>query len=211
MKPGLATPWQFFTNIYVRKRFITIKYSLSKCSILACCRKIFYLTVDGQRKVLFLHKIYIMLQRIQSLYLMCTALLMAAVTFTGNVIFNASDAIYSFSYMGVVDTLHGEIIYPTWPLVILSSLTAFLALVSIFFYKKRMLQIRFSIFNLVLIVGYIPMLIYYVLDITKELGVTTMTYKISAVFPLIAAILTFLAIRAIGKDEALVRSLDRIR
>lgn len=136
---------------------------------------------------------------------------MAAVTFTGNVVFNASDAIYTFSYMGVIDSTNSEVIYPTWPLVILSSLTTLVAFVSIFIYKKRMLQIRFSIFNLILIIGYIPMLVYYIFDIIKELGIATTAYKTPIVFPVIAAILTFLAIRATGKDEALVRSLDRIR
>jgi hypothetical protein len=36
-------------------------------------------------------------------------------------------------------------------------------------------------------------------------------FKIPMSFPLIAIILDYLSIRAIGKDEALVRSLDRIR
>lgn len=151
-----------------------------------------------------------MLQRIQTLFLFSSAILMAAVTFTGNVVFNTTEGAYTFSHLGVIENMSKEIIYPTWPLVILSSLTTLLAFVSILFYKKRMLQIRFSIFNLVLIVGYIPMLIYYIFDITKELSASA-TYQVPVVFPVIAAILTFLAIRAIGKDEALVRSLDRIR
>jgi hypothetical protein len=36
-------------------------------------------------------------------------------------------------------------------------------------------------------------------------------FKVTVVFPVVAAILDFLAIRALGKDEALVRSLNRIR
>jgi hypothetical protein len=36
-------------------------------------------------------------------------------------------------------------------------------------------------------------------------------FKIPVVFPIVAVILDFLAIRAIGKDEALIRSLNRIR
>jgi hypothetical protein len=37
------------------------------------------------------------------------------------------------------------------------------------------------------------------------------SFNIAVVFPLIAIILDYLAIRNIGKDEALVRSIDRIR
>jgi hypothetical protein len=36
-------------------------------------------------------------------------------------------------------------------------------------------------------------------------------FKIPVVFPIVAVILDYLAIRAIGKDEALIRSLNRIR
>ncbi|NLA23333.1 MAG: DUF4293 domain-containing protein, partial [Bacteroidales bacterium] len=36
-------------------------------------------------------------------------------------------------------------------------------------------------------------------------------FKIFIAFPIISAILLWLAMRAIGKDEALIRSIDRIR
>jgi hypothetical protein len=44
-----------------------------------------------------------------------------------------------------------------------------------------------------------------------SLGDAQVSYKVSIFFPLIAVILDYLAIRAIGKDEALIRSIDRIR
>lgn len=37
------------------------------------------------------------------------------------------------------------------------------------------------------------------------------SFKIPAAFPLVVIILDYLAIRSIGKDEALIRSLNRIR
>jgi hypothetical protein len=37
------------------------------------------------------------------------------------------------------------------------------------------------------------------------------SFKISILFPIVAIILDYLAIRGIGKDEALIRSIDRIR
>lgn len=151
-----------------------------------------------------------MLQRIQTLYLLIAAVLMAVVTFTGNVVFATSNTVFTLTFNGVLKGTDQTMVYTTWPLVALSLFTAVLAVVGVVLYKKRMLQIRISIFNLILMVGYIPMLIYYIIDINKELG-TTSSYKIPVVFPVISAILTFLAIRAIGKDEALVRSLDRIR
>jgi hypothetical protein len=37
------------------------------------------------------------------------------------------------------------------------------------------------------------------------------SFKTGAVLPLVAIVIDWLAIRAIGKDEALIRSIDRIR
>ena len=45
----------------------------------------------------------------------------------------------------------------------------------------------------------------------KDMAEAVIAYKIFMVFPAISAILNYLAIRAIGKDEALIRSIDRIR
>ena len=39
----------------------------------------------------------------------------------------------------------------------------------------------------------------------------TQGFRIAIIFPLVALILDYLALRAIFKDETLVRSLDRIR
>ncbi len=69
---------------------------------------------------------------------------------------------------------------------------------------------RLSVFSLVLMLGYYPMMFYYKMLINKELE-TIATFGFPVVFPVVGVILSFLAIRAIGKDEALVRSLDRIR
>ena len=45
----------------------------------------------------------------------------------------------------------------------------------------------------------------------EKIGEGDFVYKLPIVFPVINIILTYLAIRAIGRDEALVRSLDRLR
>ena len=45
----------------------------------------------------------------------------------------------------------------------------------------------------------------------KDLGDVDITGKIALTFPFISLILNYLAIRNIGADEALVRSLDRLR
>ena len=79
---------------------------------------------------------------------------------------------------------------------------------AIFLYKKRILQIRFLVLSILLNVGLFGMFYffaYYSFDGAK------ISFKIPVVFPIVSIILDYLAIRGIGKDEALIRSMDRIR
>ena len=69
---------------------------------------------------------------------------------------------------------------------------------------------RINFINLMLILGYLGLNYYYIKSFSSQLG-GVVSYKITVIFPVIAAFLTYLAIRAIGKDEALIRSMDRIR
>jgi hypothetical protein len=99
---------------------------------------------------------------------------------------------------------------------IIIALAAIVPLVTIFSYKKRLLQIRLCAVEIVLLLGsLIFMGIYYYLSnrISSELGlqVHITSIRIAVIFPIVSLILTYMASRAIFKDEMLVRSLDRIR
>lgn len=69
-----------------------------------------------------------------------------------------------------------------------------------------MIQLRVSIFNSIIMIGYQIWLgyMYY----TSPIG---SIFSITVVFPIIAAILTFMAVRYIARDEALVRSVRSLR
>lgn len=69
---------------------------------------------------------------------------------------------------------------------------------------------RLNSFNIILMIGYLGLNYYYIQNFSKQLD-GVVSYEITTIFPFVAAILTYLAIRAIGKDEALIRSMDRIR
>ena len=73
-----------------------------------------------------------------------------------------------------------------------------------------MIQIRLCVVNIVLLVGLEGLMFYYVRAAQSAVG-EAISYSIVFIFPLAAAILIYLALRAIGRDEALVRSLDRLR
>jgi len=59
-------------------------------------------------------------------------------------------------------------------------------------------------------VGSIILLWYNISSFAKN-NDAQIFYNIPMVIPIVTIILSYLAIRAIGKDEALIRSIDRIR
>ncbi|MDL2310182.1 DUF4293 domain-containing protein [Parabacteroides sp. OttesenSCG-928-B22] len=152
-----------------------------------------------------------MLQRIQTVYLLLVSLLFIALLFMPLTVITA-DQVYRFDVTGLNTTLpEAELLFPTWGLFALTALIALLAFVTIFLFKNRILQIRLSIFNALLMVGFYALVFYYVYNLKGDMEGATVSIKFGLAFPLIALILDWLAIRNIGADEALVRSLNRLR
>jgi hypothetical protein len=90
----------------------------------------------------------------------------------------------------------------------LIGLILLLHVVAIFMYKKRILQIRFLVLSILLSIGLFGMFYFFTY---YSFDGADISFKIPVVFPVISLILDYLAIRGIGKDEALIRSMDRIR
>lgn len=152
-----------------------------------------------------------MIQRIQSLYLLAAAALMITAVFAPLAYFVAGVEefeLYAFA-------LKSETVsYSTMYMGIIVALAAIVPLVTIFLFKNRQLQIRLCAVELVLLLGSIVfMAIYYYLSnrMFAQLEFHAQGFRIAIIFPLIAIILDYLAMRAIFHDEMLVRSLDRIR
>lgn len=100
--------------------------------------------------------------------------------------------------------------YNTSVVLIFLSFTSLLTLATIFLYKRRPLQMRICIYNVILTIGFQVVLIWFVHQIGTLIN-AAVTYKYPFIFPLVSAILLILAFRYIRKDEKLIRSLDRIR
>jgi hypothetical protein len=122
----------------------------------------------------------------------------------------ADEVVFELSFRGLQSDLKEEIIFNAVPLSILIAFCLTLLVATIFLYKKRMLQIRLSVFNAVLLVGLQGLSFYYVKAAAGFLN-GTFSFTLFFIFPIVAAILVFLALRSIASDEALVRSLDRLR
>lgn len=153
-----------------------------------------------------------MIQRIQTLYLLIAVTLLGlmAVLPIAEYFAQASEVVYKLGFSGI-KTEEGIISsFSVLPYSILIGLSWLVILVTIFLFKKRMAQIRLTIFNIVLLLGLQGLAFYYISAAKTELE-ASYSFQLPFVFPIVAAILSFLALRAIAKDEALIRSLNRLR
>lgn len=150
-----------------------------------------------------------MLQRIQSVYLIlaAAAMLISVTLPLVSFYFNTEEVL--FEAMGIY--LNGELTDSTWGLFVIGLMSSIAALITIFLYKNRILQIRLSIFNIVLMIGFY---LYFGFIMYKVYPVENLEFSkvgFGAIMPIVSIILTILAIRKIGADEALIRSLNRLR
>lgn len=153
-----------------------------------------------------------MLQRIQTLYLLLVVALMIATLFLPLAVIQSGDQLFKMDATGVSTmTAEPELVYPVWGLFAMTAIIALVAFVTIFLFKNRIKQIRFCIFNALLMIGFYGFFFYFIYTLKGQLADFSFSVKFALSFPLISLILTYLAIRNIGADEVLVRSLDRLR
>lgn len=149
-----------------------------------------------------------MIQRIQSLFIIISIALMAFLLVSPLAEILTTENSMSFFANGMESA--GETVMKTLPMFILILSILILDGAAFMGFKKRMLQIRLLTFSMVLKLGSYGLGAFYILQYKNEMGFEFIP-KYAMSFPLIGFILSLLAIRAIGKDEALVKSLDRIR
>jgi hypothetical protein len=91
-----------------------------------------------------------------------------------------------------------------------AGLTVLLAVAAIFLYKRRPLQV-WCCRGLLLLQAIWYASLFLLIPGAAGGAILSTAWNFSILFPLISLVLSGLAIRAIQKDEKLVRSLDRIR
>lgn len=149
-----------------------------------------------------------MIQRIQSVYLLLvTALLITSMCLPLGNFIGVDGATYVFKPLGVEIN---EAFHSTWGVFGILLLSAIVAFATIFLFKNRMLQIRMSIFNSLLLIGYYMAFLAFMFVLKKDLHAS---FQVSwaVCLPVICIILNYLAIRAIGRDEVMVKAADRLR
>lgn len=150
-----------------------------------------------------------MIQRIQSLYLLVAVALMATTLCTPLMWTAASGEQIHLSAFAI--TSGDEVVCPTpHYLPILLILACALPFITIFLFKRRMLQIRLCAAEAVLLIGCALMEAMIFWGPLGSRGESSSLLPASFA-PLAALFFVWLAARAIFRDELLVRSLDRIR
>lgn len=150
-----------------------------------------------------------MIQRIQTLYLLLVVVLGTLLCCFAPVQFLMPEGIDYIKLMT----------FDKWALATISVAIPALALVTIFLFKRRLLQARLNIMNVVLCLGYYALLALYTAYVVKgyePIGEQVLAdaewfLTVWAAIPLVNVVLTMMATRRILKDEALVRAADRLR
>ncbi len=132
-----------------------------------------------------------MLQRIQTLFLLAAAGLMISMIFTP-----------------MYHTVNNETLmyYKDYTSIVLILVSCVVCITTICYFKKRVLQIRLCNLNTLILIGF--QIFLAVKFFTRE---PNTVFSVTAVFPIVAAILTFIAMRYIARDEAMVISASRLR
>jgi len=150
-----------------------------------------------------------MIQRIQTLYLLIAIVMLILASFFPLYTFNNGQVVMNGFY---VSSVQGTKILSTITLNIINWLAALISFISIFLYKHRILQMRLITYTIIILLGFYFMLIYYRFSVLPKIEqITYSKLEIFALFPVISAILLYMAAKAIKKDEEKIRSMDRFR
>ena len=155
-----------------------------------------------------------MIQRIQTLYLAVAAAL-SGFLLKGPIVRLVGDAneTYELNFKGICSVDSGvvrDVIEKSLPLTIILIAVPVLFLMAIFLYRRRKLQIRVTVFSTLLLIGAFLIMLFYIFYTSRKLD-AELIFNIKLTFPIIGAILGYLAFRNILKDELLIKSYDRIR
>lgn len=158
-----------------------------------------------------------MIQRVQTIFLFLVAVAMGltiGMELWLQVVPDSSET-YTLSAFSMQHlSSSGEVLSSnsTWYLATLAAFVGFLAIISIFQYRSRARQMMINMINSLFMVGIVVIVFLTTSGVNTEIGAADNgTYKIGFWAILVAMVCNMLANRFIKKDEALVKSVERIR
>lgn len=161
-----------------------------------------------------------MIQRIQSIYFIITILFGAALFFIplasvessvleGIAVPEDIVQLYARGYHSSLDRLYE--LMPTYMLMIALGLHLVVAIAALLLFKNRGLQIKLAAGAAVTLIAFFGLMFYYAEAMVEATGAIGVDYGLGTFLPAISLILIWMALKAIKKDEELVKSVDRLR
>lgn len=143
-----------------------------------------------------------MWQRIQTLYLAISTILMAVMLFSVKAYVPGPDGevLETFKYLTYI------------PYAILLIIILVLNILALTTYKIRVFQYRTAVFAALVTLGFqIWLAVEFFVNLHAGAEGTRLIYKVNAIFPIVSVILDCMAARGILADELLVESTYRLR
>jgi hypothetical protein len=103
-----------------------------------------------------------------------------------------------------------ELIEKLLPLSVLIILIPVISLITIFIYKNRKVQLRLSLFLIILISVFVIALVHVTMSVISKFEASIIP-GFKMILPVLILIISILAYRGIRNDDRLVKSYDRLR
>ena len=156
-----------------------------------------------------------MIQRIQSLYLFIVAIACTLLFFFPMIDYiDPVQGTYKLFATGMksYSDLPGLLFFwETFPILILVITSLVMAVITIFLYRKRKIQFQLVNINVLLNVVLVALVFLLYSRIFENRLQIPSNYQFGMYIPLISLVFLVLASRSIRKDEAMVKSSDRLR
>ncbi|MBP1667898.1 MAG: hypothetical protein H6Q21_264 [Bacteroidetes bacterium] len=156
-----------------------------------------------------------MIQRIQSVYLFLVTVLMSWMVFLPLASLALRDGqtvvLYSYGVNKYITHENAEMIIRTLPVLLLICITGVISFVNIFQFRRRVIQMRICLVNILLLAILLLLILLYYHIAKRDLPVEAHAFKLPGIFPVVGIVLTFLAYRNIHEDEILVQSYEHLR
>ena len=154
-----------------------------------------------------------MIQRIQTVYLLITEVLIGLLyllPFAGITVKNT--VVYRADIQGIyaAGVANAEMVQRHWPIFLCWVAIMILIFATIFLYTNRRLQLRLLNISLLVLFCFGGLTLFELWSGAQKLS-GQLSLSVYLVFPVIALVFIFLALKAIRKDDLLIRSIDRIR
>lgn len=155
-----------------------------------------------------------MIQRIQSVFLLITAMALAVFLGTNSYTRTLSDSetviVNPYHVLHKVGTLGTE--KPIFYVAVMACIAILMTILALFQYRNRLRQILFVAFNALMMGATLAVTVYHIVKDAKPVGTGgEETYEVGIFALIVALISNYIANYFIKKDEKLVRSADRMR